>query len=138
MEWSDLVVPLLVGLTGAALGGWLRGRRRRLAVLHGRVDCVLRVDSGEVRGLSRGWRRGRTVVQPGEITFRWLLKALGGDPVVISGLTLDPRESRPATFGEKVAFGDGVVHTLRGDGRTLGWMVPSQQSRQATRLLAGS
>lgn len=73
-------------------------------------DGGLRLLSGEEPGLTRKWRTGRVVVEPGRLTlrpYRLGLKFLSGEPVTVAVTGVDPDGGQDARMRDELSVAPG-------------------------------
>lgn len=131
----DVVVWLagmVVSVVGSAVVVRLVQQRRaaRLATV-GRLECAVRVTSGQVAGLQRSWHHGTATVSPGRIVF---LRGLPGGRGVRPGarpavVVVDEIEGRRlSTWREWRSIAPGMpVLAVRSGEATVEWLVVPQR-----------
>jgi len=135
----DVVVWLagmVVSVVGSAVVIRLVQKRRaaRLAVVD-RVECALRVTSGQVAGLKGTWHHGTATLSPGRIDFvRGLPGGRGVRPgAVPAAVQVDEIDGRRlSTWREWRSVAPGMsVLSVRSGAATVEWLVVPQQASWA-------
>jgi hypothetical protein len=148
-DWVSLVLLVVVAVViGGALSAWVQrrvGGPRRLDVnphaQRWNLDAGLRVLTGEQQGLSRRWRHGRAVLEPGSITLRpcrWGLRIFPMAPVVVSVVAIDTNTARRSGWRSawSVSPGARLVEVTTTTGATLQLAATPMASDEVLQVLA--
>ena len=119
MSDSLFFVLVLVGLPAFCISVWVfryrmnqAGRRRGTAgAQRWALDGGLRLVSGEAPGVTRRWRFGRLVVEPGQLTLRPCLvglRFLPGRPVTVTIADVDLAGEREAGLKDVLGVKPGT------------------------------